>query len=369
MIRGIHPSLAYGTFLNTVNNLTEGLRLATEKLGFGIIGCGMISGWHAEAISRVPRARLVGVTDAVAELRNGTARKYEVNSYESVEKMLADPEVRIVSICTPSGLHAPLAIRAAQAGKHVIVEKPMAINLKDADQMIETCERNRVKLCVISQLRFSPAIQQIKQALEESLLGRVVLGDLYMKFNRSQEYYDKGNWRGTWEMDGGGALMNQGIHGVDLLRYLMGPVKSVSAHARTLARKIAVEDTAVAILEFQNGAVGVIEATTSVYPGSSRHLEINGHRGTVVLEENSIVRWDIEGQDPAKHLTLEPAISNTSSNPGAFGVEGHVYQITDMVEAILEDRRPAVDGMEGRNALEIILAVYRSSSARELVLL
>lgn len=343
--------------------------MANGKLGFGIIGCGMISGWHAEAISRIPQARLVGVTDAVEELRNGTARKYGVIPYESVEKMLADPNIRIVSICTPSGLHAPLAIQAAQAGKHVIVEKPMALNLKDADQVIATCEKNQVKLAVISQLRFSETIHKVKQALELNLLGKVVLGDLYMKFNRTQEYYDQGNWRGTWEMDGGGALMNQGIHGVDLLRYLMGPVKSVAAHARTLARKIAVEDTAVAILEFQNGALGVIEATTSVYPGATRHLEINGERGTIILEENSIVRWDIEGQVTPENITLEHAESNTSSNPGAFGVEGHLYQITDMVEAVLNDRRPVVDGIEGRKALEIILGVYEASTSGKLVLL
>jgi multiple sugar transport system permease protein len=171
------------------------------------------------------------------------------------------------------------------------------------------------------------------------------------------------------EMDGGGALMNQGIHGVDLLRYLMGPVKSVTAHARTLARKIEVEDTAVAILEFQNGALGVIEATTSVYPGSTRRLEINGDRGTVILEENSIVRWDIHGQTPPPDILAEHSPGDTSSNPGAFGVEGHLYQSADMVDAILNDRRPVVDGKEGRNALEIILAVYRSSSAGELVLL
>jgi UDP-N-acetyl-2-amino-2-deoxyglucuronate dehydrogenase len=343
--------------------------LAKEKLGFGIIGCGMISGWHAEAISKIPQARLVGVTDAIAKLRSDLAVKYGAIPYESVEKMLADPNIRIVSICTPSGLHAPLAVQAAQAGKHVIVEKPMALNLKDADQMIVTCERNQVKLCVISQLRFSPAIQQIKQALDESVLGRVVLGDLYMKFNRTQAYYDQGNWRGTWEMDGGGALMNQGIHGVDLLRYLMGPVKSVSAHTRTLARKIEVEDTAVAILEFQNGALGVIEATTSVYPGATRHLEINGGRGTIVLEENSIARWDIEGQEPSAGVVLGHAAGDTSSNPGAFGVEGHVYQITDMIEAVLNNRRPVVDGSEGRKALEVILAIYESSASSKLVLL
>jgi UDP-N-acetyl-2-amino-2-deoxyglucuronate dehydrogenase len=343
--------------------------LANEKLGFGIIGCGMISNWHAKAIAQIPQARLIGVTDAVAELRIALAGKYEVKSYDTVAEMLADPDIQIISVCTPSGLHASLAIEAAKAGKHVIVEKPMALNLKDADQMIATCERNQVKLCVISQLRFSPAIQKIKQALGESMLGRVVLGDLYMKFNRTQAYYDHGNWRGTWEMDGGGALMNQGIHGVDLLRYLMGPVKSVSAHARTLARKIEVEDTAVAILEFQNEALGVIEATTSVYPGATRHLEINGDRGTIILEENSIVRWDIEGQKPPEGFVSGPAAGDTSSNPGAFGVEGHIYQITDMIEAVINNRRPVVDGGEGRKALEIILAVYQSSSLQKLVFL
>lgn len=344
--------------------------MAAEKLGFGIIGCGMIAEWHAGAIAAIPGVRLIGATDVMEKSRTDFAAKYGVLSFDSVEKMLANPAIDILSICTPSGLHASQAILAAAAGKHVIVEKPMALNLEEADQVIAACAKKGVQLAVISQLRFSPAIHQVKQALENKILGRLVLGDLYMKFYRSQEYYDKGNWRGTWEMDGGGALMNQGIHGVDLLRYLMGPVKTIFANCRTLARNIAVEDTATALLEYQNGALGVIEATTSVYPGVARRIEIHGDRGTIALEEDRIVKWVIEGQDPPEQIFSGQAAgakNDSANNPAAFGIAGHIKQLADMAEAVRNRREPLVNGGEGRKALEIIMGVYRSSQNHQII--
>lgn len=321
----------------------------------------MISNWHAGAITAIEGARLVGASELNEKSRKGFGEKYSVAVYESVDELLTNPEIDVVCICTPSGLHAPLAIKVAGAGKHIIVEKPMALNLNEADEIIHACETNGVKMAVISQLRFSSAVVRLKQAVDDGLLGKLIMGDIYMKYYRSQEYYNNGGWRGTWKMDGGGALMNQGIHGVDLLRYIMGPVKSVFAHTRTLVRKIEVEDTASALIEFENGALGVIQGTTSVYPGSPRRLEINGDKGTIVLEEDNIVQWAIEGQEVADGITLGRTASGTANNPGNFSLEGHIRQISDMVDAVKNNWKPVVDQYEGRKPIEIIMGIYESS--------
>lgn len=341
--------------------------MKSGKTGFGIIGCGTISDWHAGAIKSIGSASLIGFTDINEGARRAFADKYNARAFEDIEQLLEDEEIDVVCICTPSGLHAPLAIKAANAGKHIIVEKPMALNLEEADRVIEACEKNKVKAAVISQLRFSEAVAKLKAAVEENILGKLIMGDIYMKYYRSQEYYDKGGWRGTWKMDGGGALMNQGIHGIDLLQYIMGPVKSVYAHTRTLARKIEVEDTAAALLEFQNGALGLVQGTTCIYPGSPRRLEVCGDKGTIVLEEDSIVSWAVEGRESPSDALAARTASRSANDPTAFCIEGHVKQISDMIEAVKENRRPMVDQFEGRKPLEIIMAIYESSKTGKTV--
>lgn len=189
--------------------------MSEVNVRFGIIGCGVISGWHADAILKIQSARLAGITDINEKAAAGFAYKYHTRVFSSVDSLLESNEVDAVCICTPSGLHAPLAIKAANAGKHVVVEKPMAITLGEAEDVVRACKANGVKLAVISQLRFTDAVRKLKAAVEKGVLGRLVAGDIYMKYHRPQEYYDNGGWRGTWEMDGGGALINQGIHGVD----------------------------------------------------------------------------------------------------------------------------------------------------------
>lgn len=338
-----------------------------KNLGFGIIGCGMIANWHAGAIKNIEGTKLIGATDVAETSRAAFAEKYNIKVFSSVEELLSYNDIDVVCICTPSGLHAPLSIQAANAGKHIIVEKPMAINLKETDDIINACETNNVKLTVISQLRFTKAISRLKEAVDEGMLGKIISGDIYMKFYRSPEYYGTGGWRGTWKMDGGGALMNQGIHGIDLLQYIMGPVKSVFAHTRTLARDIEVEDTAAALIDFENGALGVIQGTTSIYPGSPRRMEINGDKGTIVLEEDSIVSWSIEGKETPSDIKLGRATNDSSIDPEAFSLDGHVLQISDMVEAIKNGRSPVVDCYEGRKPIEIIMAIYESSKTGKLV--
>jgi UDP-N-acetyl-2-amino-2-deoxyglucuronate dehydrogenase len=333
-----------------------------KNINFAIIGCGVISEWHAKAIEEIEGATLIGVTDVYEPSRIRFAESHNVKAFDSVESLLSDPSIDVVNICTPSGLHAPLAVAAANAGKSIVVEKPMAITAEQIQDILNACDKNNVKLAVISQLRFSDAVCSLKKAVDEGLLGKLVLGDLDMKYYRSQEYYDKSAWRGTWKMEGGGALMNQGIHGIDLLQYIMGPVKSVSAITRTLTRKIEVEDTAVAVLEFQNGALGHITGTTSVYPGSPRTLEICGDRGTISLTEDSISSWNIEGQDVLPDgVSLGGKSGDTSSDPSNFSIAGHIRQISDMADAVRNNRAPMVDQYEGKRPVEIILAIYESS--------
>jgi UDP-N-acetyl-2-amino-2-deoxyglucuronate dehydrogenase len=311
---------------------------------------------------------LVGVYDTYETAKENLAEKYHVKAFQTATELFEDRKIDIVCICTPSGLHAPLTIQAVNHGKHVIVEKPMALNLKEADEMISACKTNRVKLAVVCQLRFSEAISEVKNALANEWLGKLVMGDVYMKFYRPQEYYDRGGWRGTWAMDGGGALMNQGIHGVDLLQYFMGPVKTVFAHTRTMARKIEVEDTVSAVLEFRNGALGVIQAATSTFPGTPSRLEINGDNGSIVLEEDRIINWNIEGHRPPPETAIGGHTnSRTASDPTAFSIAGHIHQISDMVDAIKDDRDPLINGNEGRKAVEIITTVYESAKTGKMM--
>ena len=216
-------------------------------VNFGIIGCGVISRFHIQAINAIDGAKLHGVYDHIYDFAKKTAEEQQVKAYQTLEEMLSDPELDAVCICTPSGLHAAQAIQAAKAGKHVLIEKPIALSLEDCDKISAKAQKSGVKIAVVSQLRFSPAMQKIKKALNEGKLGKIVSADIYMKYFRSQEYYDKNEWRGTIAMDGGGALMNQGIHGVDLLQYAMGPVKSITALSAALVRKIEVEDTLSAV--------------------------------------------------------------------------------------------------------------------------
>ena len=331
-----------------------------KKYGFGIVGCGVISKWHIAAINAIEDAYLVGVFDNYRPGAEKAADEHSCRLFETYEEMLNCDEVDIISICTPSGTHAPLTIKAANHKKNVIVEKPMAITNSQLDELIGAVEQNGVKLAVISQLRFTDAIQKVKKAIEDGELGDIVLGDIYMKYNRSQEYYDSSGWRGTWEMDGGGALMNQGIHGIDLLQYLLGGVKSVMSMCRTLARDIEVEDTANVLVEFKNGAIGVIQGTTSVEPGYPRIIQISGTRGTVEITEDIITRWDVDGKSL---LVDNSATSNVQSfrDPQGLDSNSHLLQVKDFISAIAQSRAPLVDLYEGKKPVEIILAAYESS--------
>src|SRR5262249_6313998 len=286
----------------------------TSEIGFGVVGCGMIGKVQAEAIKSIAGARLLAVCGRDEKRTSEFAAKFGVAGYTNYEAFLKHPDLQIVNICTPSGLHAEQGIKAAQAGKHVLVEKPIEITIERADALIESCDKAGVELGVIFQSRFLPAVQQIKQVIDDGKLGRLMVGDAIVKWYRATEYYARDSWHGTMALDGGGALINQAIHTVDLLRWMMGPVETVFAMKSALRYPhIEGEDTLVASLRFRNGALGVIEAATSAKPGFKRRLEISGECGTINLDGDAIGCWDIDGESGA--LDSAEQITDGSSNP------------------------------------------------------
>ena len=337
--------------------------------GFGIVGCGMIAEYHARAIGEIPGARVAAAYSRrpengakIAGLAGG-----DCPVFDDLDAMLAHPGVDVVCICTPSGAHRDPAVAAARAGKHVVVEKPLEITLPRCDAIIEACDAAGGRLCTIFPSRFSPANLALKGAIDAGRFGTLTLGDTYVKWWRTQEYYDNGAWRGTWDLDGGGALMNQAIHNVDLLQWLMGDVAEVSAFAATLAHeRIEVEDTAVAAVRFSSGALGVIEAATSAYPGLLKRTEIHGSRGSARVEQDDITLWDFQLKAPSD-AEIVAAMAGPSghkagaSDPRGINHAGHRDQLADFLAAIDAGRAPAVDGREGRKSVEIIRAIYRSA--------
>jgi predicted dehydrogenase len=335
--------------------------------GFGIIGCGMIASFHAKAIADIRGARVVASFDMVPAAARRLASETGCRPYHNLRKMLADPDVDIVTIGTPSGAHMEPAIEAAKAGKHVIVEKPLEVTLKRCDKIIAACDKAGVVLATIFPSRFHESSQLLKRAVTQGRFGKLTIGDAYVKWFRTQAYYDSGAWRGTWKLDGGGALMNQAIHSVDLLTWLMGPVSEISAHTTTLAhQRIEVEDVAMATLRFENGALGVIEATTAAYPGELKRIEIHGSDGTAVLKEEDLVAWEFAQRRKSDAALLERMQGKTrtgggAADPSAIGHHGHAMLFNDVVKAIKRGKRPLVDGHEGRRSVEIILGIYKAA--------
>lgn len=335
-------------------------------IGFGIVGCGMISNFHAKAIENIPGAKLVACFDMFPQAADRFAEAQNCTGYHDLKEMLKNPDVDIVTICTPSGAHRDPAIAAAKAGKHVIVEKPLEITLKRCDAIIKACEDNGVQLGTIMPSRFSPANVELKKAIDKGRFGKLTMGDTYVKWWRSQEYYDSGGWRGTWALDGGGAYMNQAIHNVDLLYWLMGDVAEVCGVTDTLAHeRIEVEDTGAACVKFQNGAIGVLEATTSAFPGLLKRTEIHGTTGSAIVEQDNIKMWTFAKEQKRDADILEKYSSKAgtggAADPKAIDFTGHMLQFKDFLKAIKKGEKPAVDGYEGRKSVEIILAIYKSS--------
>jgi predicted dehydrogenase len=315
---------------------------------------------------------LVGRTTANAE-KLADEFRLTCDIATDLKTVLSRPDVNAVIVCTPSGAHQEPAIVSANAGKHVVVEKPLEISTDRCDSIIHACDRNNVQLCTIFPSRFGDANRTLKTAIEANRFGSLTLAETTCKWWRPQSYYDDGGWKGTRALDGGGALMNQAIHNVDLLCWMMGRVVEVTGFSATLAHeRIEVEDTAVACLRFANGALGVIQAATSAYPGLPKTIAIHGTRGSAIVEQDDIIRWEFAAETHEDAAVREryarpTCVSGGASNPAAISHVGHVRQLTDFVEAVRTGRPPAVDGREGRKAVEIIQAIYRSVATRQSV--
>ena len=324
-----------------------------------LVGCGRIAGTHFDAIREVDGLDLVAVCDVVEQRAREAGEQNGVPWLTSYTKMLAEVACDAVAICTPSGLHPQHGVLAARAGKHVICEKPMAITLSAADELVHACDDNGVQLFVIKQNRLNPAVQLVKRALDKGRFGRLYLANTTVRWTRPQEYYDQAPWRGTWEFDGG-AFMNQASHYVDLIQWLAGPVESVLAKTATLARRIETEDTGIAVLKFRSGALGVIEVTMLTYPKNLEgSLTLLGEKGTVRIggtAVNRIEHWAFADSDEDDAL-----VPTAATNPTSVYGFGHAGYYRNVLAVLRGEAAPETDGRAGRKSLELVLGIYESA--------
>lgn len=337
-----------------------------RNLGFGIIGTGGIASKHAAAIRELAGAELVAVCSSSEERAANASESFKVRAYSEINTFLNHPELDIVCICTASGAHLEPALAAAKAGKHLLIEKPIEINLERTDQLIAACHTAGVKLGVIFQNRFNADYLQLKQAVVEGRFGRLLMGNAYVNWYREATYYSQSDWRGTLKGDGGGAFINQGIHTIDLLLDIMGEVLSVFGQVKTVLYPIEGEDLGAAILNFRSGALGNITAGTALYPGYPERLEIYGTLGSAVLEAGTIIQWNIKGEESLV-LDLRKQKKSGASDPLAIGHALHLAQFEDMIQAIQEEREPTVNGESARKSLALIQAIYESAKAGKMV--
>jgi len=334
-----------------------------KKLNFVIVGAGNIGQIHAQAIQAIPEADLFGIYDNQTNRAQELAARFSTQVIQSLDELHKHPSIDVVSICTPSGLHAEIAVPAALHGKHILVEKPIEITLEKIDQIIAASQRTGVTLAGVFPSRFKTGSQLAFQAIQQGRLGKLLLLQGNIKWHRPEEYY-RGSWRGTLAVDGGGALINQSIHTIDLFQWFGGPIKSIFGKTGTLRHQIEAEDTGSALIEFENGAQGVIQGATSCWPGDLARIEIHGTSGTIILEEGRILRWklkDAPDDEEARMLNLDTETKSGSHDPMDIGFELHRRQIADMCAAILNNQTPYVTGAEARKSVEIILAIYKSA--------
>jgi UDP-N-acetyl-2-amino-2-deoxyglucuronate dehydrogenase len=333
--------------------------LSEKNFRISLVGCGRISRSHVEAISRIDGLELVAASDPNQERAREIAEPLGIPCFASYERMLDDVASDIVSICTPSGLHPAQGVLAANSGRHVVTEKPMAISLKGADELVQACDRAKVHLFVVKQNRLNEPVKVLKRAVDEGRFGRLYMASCTVFWARPQEYYEQADWRGTWEFDGG-AFMNQASHYVDLIQWLMGPVESVMAKTATLARKIETEDTGVAILRFRSGALGVIEVTMLTYPKNMEgSITLLGEKGTAKIggtAVNKVEHWEFADarEDDARIREMD------SNPPNVYGY-GHEGYYRNVLAVLRGDAQPETDGRAGRKSLELILGIYESA--------
>jgi predicted dehydrogenase len=335
----------------------------TSPIRFGIAGAGLSATFLAGAIARVPGAHLSAVCRTTASRAAETAAKFGVPCESSFEALLARDDVDVIGVCTPSGLHAPMAIAAAKVGKHVLVDKPMGLSLASADEAIETARKQGVLLGVILQRRMDPAFRRLAEAIAMGRLGRPVLGSVSVPYLRTQAYYESAYWRATPELDGGGVLINQAIHLLDLLLWFMGDVERVHADAATLGHNIRMEDCLTATLVFKSGALGSIASTTATNPGFPHRVEVYGTEGGVQIEGEKIVRWETKTGPVALTDDTGQITAGAAADPAAISLDNHARLVENFVNAIHGKESLVVPGEEGRRSLAVVLAAYEAAKS------
>ena len=336
-----------------------------DKVGFGIIGAGAIAALHAKALASLDNAYLAGFYDTNPDAARKRAAEFGVEAYDSFDEFLAAPEIGAVTIATPSGFRHKVALPAAKAGKHILCEKPLEITLDKVDAVISVCDENNVLLSPVFQMRFAKPVQMVREAMFAGRFGRMVLASAQMRWYRAPEYYTSSGWRGTWAIDGGGALMNQAIHLIDQLVYINGAPDEVYAYSGTLTHSIEVEDNLCAAVKYRNGSFGTIEVSTSCAPGFPKRVEFSGSSGTVAFEEDRITRWEFAQPIPQDEEIRRELSTGGDAAGGREAMniswEGHAKQLHDLADAIIHGRRPKLDGREGRRAVEFITGIYESA--------
>ncbi|PKM86544.1 MAG: oxidoreductase [Firmicutes bacterium HGW-Firmicutes-12] len=338
-----------------------------NKVKFGIVGCGRIVSKHLESITEIDSAQLIAVCDVDENKAKTIGEKYGVPYYTSYDDMISENEIDVVSVLTPSGLHAEHVIDIVKKfKKNIICEKPMALKLSDADEMIRVCDENAVRLFVVKQNRYNLPVQKLKEVLDEGRLGKLVLGTVRVRWARHQEYYDSADWRGTWQFDGG-ALTNQASHHIDLLEWMMGQPVEVSAMISTRLANIETEDTGIVLIKFENGALGVVEATTAARPiNIEGSISILGEGGTVEIggmAVNELKIWKFTKEQPED----KSIVRDFSENPPNIYGYGHKRYIENVIETLNTGKKALVDGLEGRKSLELINAIYESAETGKVV--
>ena len=328
----------------------------------GILGTGNISGTHARAASEVANVEVAACWGRDMSKAKSFAAQHGGAAYDDLERFLEHPGLDVIVVGTPSGMHATHGIAAARHGKHVLVEKPLDISTARVDALIDACDRAGVTLGVIFQDRSVPELQWLRRAIADKALGEITLASASVRWYRPPEYYAGSSWRGTVKMDGGGALINQGVHTVDLLLWLLGDVTRVAAATRTTLHAIEVEDTAVACLEFASGAVGTLEVTTAAPPGFPRRLEISGTKGSVVVEGDRLSKVELATPAPGQPLSTELNANASASSPVVKDVRGHRRVIEDFLTAIRTGSAPLCDGRDGRRSVALVEAIYGAAS-------
>jgi predicted dehydrogenase len=335
-----------------------------DKIGFGLLGTGLIAPFHAKSILNAANCELIAAADIDAEKTDVFSKEYNCRAYSGLDELLNDADIDVINILTPNHLHKEAVLKAAAAKKHVLVEKPPAMSLTDVDDMMAACNKHDVRFGIVLQCRVRPAIQAVKKAVDEGRFGKLLHADAYMKWHRTTEYYQSAAWRSS-RKSGAGVTIQHAFHYMDLLYYLAGDVQAVQARMRNLAHPdVELEDTLLAFLDFKNGAQGVVQASTALWPGTDIRIEINGTDGTAIVMGERIDTWQFKEsapEDESIHTIGSADVSTGAGGPADLSFSDHQILIEDMADAIVNDHDPVIPASDTRTTLEMALAMYQSA--------